>query len=130
MTISATMTKSEIFSLAHSICRFKDAKKVGNNIFRFLTKSDYRSKLSKALKYIYKQIKKAITELNAPKFDFELEAYGKSTFNATYKQFNYLCSFDNVSIEISCSQFQKRIEMTDASEAIQRALQGQTIRIF
>lgn len=130
MQISATITKSEIFTLAHSICRFKDQNKVGNNIFRFLTKRDYRSKFAKALKYIYQMIKKAIEELNAPQIDFELCAYGKASINSTYKQYNYLCSFDNVSVEISSSQFQKRIEMTDASEAIQRAIAGQVVRIY
>jgi hypothetical protein len=125
MEITANMSKSQIFSLAHQICTFKDAKKVGNSIFRFLTNTSYKNKFSKALKYIYKQLKKV-----AVSYDFELQAYGKAIFKATYKQFNYLCSFDNVTVEVSASQFQKRIEMLDASEAIQRALNGEKIRIF
>ena len=125
MRIAANMSKSEIFTLAHQICSFKDAKKVGNSIFRFLINASYKNKFGKALKYIYRELKKL-----AVSYDFELQAYGKAVFQATYKQFNYLCSFDNVSIEVSASQFQKRIEMIDASEAIQRALSGQKIRIF
>ena len=125
MGITANMSKSQIFSLAHQICAFRDAKKVGNTIFRFSLNSSYKNKFSKALKYIYKQLKKL-----AVSYDFELQAYGKAVFQATYKQFSYLCSFDNVTVEISASQFQKRIEMIDASETIQRALNGEQIRIY
>ena len=125
MGITANMSKSQIFSLAHQICAFRDAKKVGNNIFRFSLNSSYKNKFSKALKYIYKQLKKL-----AVSYDFELQAYGKAVFQATYKQFSYLCSFDNVTVEVSASQFQKRIEIIDASEAIQRALNGEQIRIY
>ena len=125
MRIAANMSKSEIFSLAHKICMFKDAKKVGNTIFRFSINASYKNKFSKALKYIYRELKKL-----AVSYDFELQVYGKAVFQATYKQFSYLCSFDNVAMEVSSSQFQKRIEMTDASEVIQRALNGEQIRIF
>ena len=58
MTITATLNKSEIFTFAHQIVKFKDAGKLGNNIFRFTTCLKYASRLSTALKYIYRQMKK------------------------------------------------------------------------
>jgi len=122
MRITAEMTKSEIFKAAHKIAKRIDVP--SDLDFAMIYTKKYAKRLSKALKYIYAEIKKAQSGV------FELFAFGKATVNATYKQFNYLASFTNVSLEISASQFMKRIEMIDASEAIERAIAGQQVRIY
>jgi hypothetical protein len=46
---------------------------------------------------------------------------------ATYKQYKYLMSFDNVEMTISTSQFVKYIDRDEASEAIEEAKTGAII---
>ena len=48
------MNQSELFTKAHQIVKFKDEEKIGNRIFRFLKNMKYATRLSAALKYLYK----------------------------------------------------------------------------
>lgn len=58
---------------------------------------------------------------------FYLVRENKCSNPATYKQYKYLMSFDNVTSEISTSQFIKYIDRTEASEAIELAEAGEKI---
>ena len=48
----------------------------------------------------------------------------KAIKGATYKQIDYLRTFDNVEINASSSQMMKRISISDMSDAIDAAKQG------
>ena len=48
----------------------------------------------------------------------------KASKGATYKQIDYLRTFDNVEINASSSQIMKRISISDMSDAIDAAKQG------
>lgn len=55
---------------------------------------------------------------------------GKKPYNtASKKQWDFLMSFDNVSSEISVSQFMKYIKSDEASEAIELAKAGEKVII-
>lgn len=53
----------------------------------------------------------------------------KAYKGATYKQLEYLRSFDNVEIHASASQIMKRIELSEMSEAINAAKSGRKVII-
>ena len=55
---------------------------------------------------------------------FEIECGGKQSRPATYKQYEYLASFANVTIHCNVSAFTSRISVADASEAIDNAKAG------
>ena len=46
---------------------------------------------------------------------------------ATYKQYKYLTTFENVKMTINVSQFIKYVIMSEASEAIEAAIEGKQI---
>lgn len=61
---------------------------------------------------------------------FELKClYKKALKPATYKQIQYLMSFDNVEIKTSKSQIMKRLNSFELSEAIEAAKNGQKVVI-
>ena len=62
---------------------------------------------------------------------FELECGGKKAFKpATYKQIEYLKSFNNVTISTSSSQIMKRLNSFELSEAIDAAKEGKKVYIL
>jgi hypothetical protein len=57
-------------------------------------------------------------------FILSTNVQSKAFKGATYKQIQYLKTFDNVEINASSSQIMKRIECSEMSEAIDAAKQG------
>ena len=57
-------------------------------------------------------------------FTLSTQTSSKAIKGATYKQLEYLRSFDNVEINATGSQIMKRISISDMSEAIDAAKRG------
>lgn len=57
------------------------------------------------------------------------ETGSKQSRPATYKQYEYLRKFDNVSIECNVSYFTSRLSVSDASDAIDEAKAGRKVVI-
>ena len=58
-----------------------------------------------------------------------IECGSKTSYAATYEQYKYLLSFDNVQMNCNVSSFTSRITKSQASEAIGAAKDGQTVII-
>ena len=57
-------------------------------------------------------------------FTLSTQTSSKAIKGATYKQLEYLRSFDNVEINATGSQIMKRISVSDMSDAIDAAKRG------
>lgn len=62
--------------------------------------------------------------MNEETFTLSTQKCHKAIKGATYKQLEYLRSFDNVEINATGSQISKRISVSDMSEAIDAAKRG------
>ena len=62
-------------------------------------------------------------------FILSTNVQSKAFKGATYKQIQYLKTFDNVEINASSSQIMKRIECSEMSEAIEHAKAGDKVVI-
>jgi hypothetical protein len=62
-------------------------------------------------------------------FILSTNVQSKAYRGATYKQIEYLKSFENVEVHASSSQIMKRIEMKEMSDAIEAAKAGQKVII-
>ena len=62
--------------------------------------------------------------MNEEIFTLSTRTSSKAIAPATYKQLEYLRSFDNVEINATGSQIMKRISSSDMSEAIDAAKRG------
>jgi hypothetical protein len=60
---------------------------------------------------------------------FEIECGSKQKYPATYDQYQYLLSFDNVEMNCNVSSFTSRISRIDASVAIDEAKSGRKVII-
>lgn len=104
------MTNSEIFKAAHKLAK--------------TFQGDYRACFALALRIVREEAFEVEEEV------FEIcRDLSKPTRSATYRQFKYLSSFDNVELNINSSQFIKFIYISDASDAIKAALEGTKVII-
>lgn len=103
-------TRKEVMTKAHKIAKTLEG--------------DYLARLKEALKQAWEWAKQTVKEV------IEIITDGKASKSATYKQYKYLLSFDNVEIDFrSASQFFKYVNVWEASEAIDLAKQGLIVKI-
>lgn len=103
-------TRKEIMTEAHRIAKTLEG--------------DYIARMKEALKQAWKWAKKTVKEV------IEIISNGKALKPATYKQYKYLLSFENVEMDFrSASQFFKYVNVWEASEAIHLAKQGLNVKI-
>ena len=75
--------------------------------------------------YLYFIKQTQITQvMNEEIFTLSTQTSSKAIKGATYKQLEYLRSFDNVEINATGSQIMKRISVSDMSDAIDAAKRG------
>lgn len=112
------LNRAEIFRAAH-----KTAKATRNQF------ASYAKALGAALRAEYKAAKSEPEPATPAEDVIVFEVSGKASTPATYKQYNYLAGFENVELDINVSQFTKRFDRYEASEAIDLAKEGNRVRI-
>lgn len=100
------MTRTEIMTKAHRIARTLEG--------------DYTARLSEGLKMAWEESKTV---------EFMLPRGRVKTRTASVNQFNYLESFDNVYIGCSKHQVISKMDIRDASKAIEAAKSGKQVKI-
>lgn len=108
------MNASQLFTAAHAAAKTMKAK--------WMT---YREKFAAQLKCAWAKAKAAAEEVVIT-VGYSAIGFG----SASYKQFDYLYSFDNVTsmAGLNSTQFCKRVSAADASRAIDAAKAGKTVR--
>ncbi|MBX0290943.1 hypothetical protein K3G63_10865 [Hymenobacter sp. HSC-4F20] len=109
------MNTSAIMTAAHAAARTMNAKWMS-----------YKEKFACQLKRAWAAAKAAAVEVVIE------VGYSAVAFAASYKQFDYLYSFDNVTslAGLNSTQFCKRVSSADASRAITAAKAGQSVRFI